>query len=200
MRLTHSCRSIAIAGHRGDRQPVEDALASEDPDLRFVALGAADRLNILDCKLLTTAFLDRDAKNRRRALELAARTACVSDERDELAQAVAGLLADPECCEVAAFTLGELEVTSTDVVNPLIRQATDHDDALARESAVAALGALGVGRAAVLQATGDVATVRRRAVISLANFDGPDVDAALERALDDRDWQVRQAAEDLLNP
>ena len=26
----------------------------------------------------------------------------------------------------------------------------------------------------------------------------PDVDAALERALGDRDWQVRQAAEDLL--
>ena len=27
---------------------------------------------------------------------------------------------------------------------------------------------------------------------------GPEVDAALQRALTDRDWQVRQAAEDLL--
>ena len=27
-----------------------------------------------------------------------------------------------------------------------------------------------------------------------------DVEAALERALEDRDWQVRQAAEDLLGP
>jgi hypothetical protein len=40
--------------------------------------------------------------------------------------------------------------------------------------------------------------VRRRAVIALAPFAGPEVDAALERARTDRDWQVRQAAEDLL--
>jgi hypothetical protein len=31
----------------------------------------------------------------------------------------------------------------------------------------------------------------------LAPFHGPEVDAALERALTDRDWQVRQAAEDV---
>jgi hypothetical protein len=31
----------------------------------------------------------------------------------------------------------------------------------------------------------------------LAPFDGPEVEAALERALTDRDWQVRQAAEDV---
>jgi uncharacterized membrane protein len=41
--------------------------------------------------------------------------------------------------------------------------------------------------------------VRRRAVIALAPFDGPEVDDALERARTDRDWQVRQAAEDLLH-
>jgi hypothetical protein len=35
-------------------------------------------------------------------------------------------------------------------------------------------------------------------VLALAPFDGDEVDAALQRALDDRDWQVRQAAEDLL--
>jgi hypothetical protein len=34
-------------------------------------------------------------------------------------------------------------------------------------------------------------------VIALAPFEGPEVDAALERARADRDWQVRQAAEDL---
>ncbi len=39
--------------------------------------------------------------------------------------------------------------------------------------------------------------MRRRAVLALAPFDGPEVDAALERAGRDRDWQVRQAAEDL---
>ena len=50
----------------------------------------------------------------------------------------------------------------------------------------------------ILAALPDKATVRRRAVLALAPFDGDDVDAALERARTDRDWQVRQAAEDLL--
>ena len=67
---------------------------------------------------------------------------------------------------------------------------------------MAALGALGdpAGLPSILAATNDKATVRRRAVIALAPFDGPEVDAALERAREDRDWQVRQAAEDLLTP
>jgi hypothetical protein len=34
-------------------------------------------------------------------------------------------------------------------------------------------------------------------VLALAPFTGPDVDAAIAHARDDRDWQVRQAAEDL---
>ena len=53
------------------------------------------------------------------------------------------------------------------------------------------------GLAAVLAACRDKPAVRRRAVLALAPFTGPDVDAALAAALDDRDWQVRQAAEDL---
>jgi HEAT repeat protein len=54
------------------------------------------------------------------------------------------------------------------------------------------------GLPTILAATEDKATVRRRAIIALAPFDGPEVEAALERAREDRDWQVRQAAEDLL--
>jgi TRAP-type C4-dicarboxylate transport system permease large subunit len=70
---------------------------------------------------------------------------------------------------------------------------------LATTTEAAALGALGdpAGLSAILSATEDKATVRRRAVIALAPFDGPEVDAALKRATNDRDWQVRQAAEDL---
>ena len=76
-----------------------------------------------------------------------------------------------------------------------------HADALCREAAVAALGAIGdeAGLPAILAATTDKATVRRRAVIALAPFEGPEVDAALEAARTDRDWQVRQAAEDQLD-
>jgi HEAT repeat protein len=80
-----------------------------------------------------------------------------------------------------------------------VHVATDHRDALAREAAVAALGAIGDERGlpAILAATDDKPAVRRRAVLALAPFDGADVDAALARAHTDRDWQVRQAAEDL---
>jgi HEAT repeat protein len=55
------------------------------------------------------------------------------------------------------------------------------------------------GLPAILRATGDRPAIRRRAVLALAPFDGPEVTAALRRALEDRDWQVRQAAEDLLS-
>jgi HEAT repeat protein len=77
--------------------------------------------------------------------------------------------------------------------------ATTHDDPLAREAAVAALGALGdpAGLDAILRACTDKPAVRRRAVLALAPYEGDAVEAALAAALDDRDWQVRQAAEDL---
>ena len=77
--------------------------------------------------------------------------------------------------------------------------ATGHEDAIAREAAVAALGAIGDsdGLPAILTACTDKPAVRRRAVLALAPFDGPEVEAAVDRALTDRDWQTRQAAEDL---
>lgn len=56
------------------------------------------------------------------------------------------------------------------------------------------------GLPAILAACNDKPAVRRRAVLALAPFDGEEVDAALEKALEDRDWQVRQNAEILLNP
>ncbi len=75
----------------------------------------------------------------------------------------------------------------------------NHPDPLCREAAVAALGAIGDpgGLPAILTATSDKPAVRRRAVLALAPFSGPEVEAALDRARSDRDWQVRQAAEDL---
>nr|MDQ3293800.1 HEAT repeat domain-containing protein [Actinomycetota bacterium] len=71
---------------------------------------------------------------------------------------------------------------------------------LVREAAVAALGSLGDERGleAVLAGCHDIATIRRRAVLALAAFDGPAVEAMLRDLSTDRDRQVRQAAEDLL--
>jgi len=89
---------------------------------------------------------------------------------------------------------------SAGAVFALSTVARQHVDPLAREAAVAALGSLSdpAGLPALLAACRDKPAVRRRAVLALAPFDGPDVDAALHAALADRDWQVRQAAEDLL--
>ena len=99
--------------------------------------------------------------------------------------------------EVSAFALGEIGDKSRLVIDKLSSVALNHEDALCREAAVAALGSLGDGLEIILAATSDVATVRRRAVIALAPFEGPEVEAALLKATEDRDWQVRQAAEDL---
>ncbi len=214
MKLQHSARSIAIAGHTGDAQAVIEALISDDPALRIAALGAATRLEILGEESLLAALADPSPAVRRRAAELTPK-ACTNPGADgeqrrgrggggsvRVVEQLVDLLDDPSCAEVAAHALGEVDalpVESTAAVeDALADQATSHDDPICRESAVAALGSLGLGLEAVLAATGDVATVRRRAVIALANFDGPDVDEAVTRATNDRDWQVRQAAEDLL--
>ena len=50
----------------------------------------------------------------------------------------------------------------------------------------------------VLAALDDTPNIRRRAAIALAAFDDPAAEEGLRRCLDDRDWQVRQAAEELL--
>lgn len=114
-----------------------------------------------------------------------------------------GVLADADAsvAETAAWALGEQARESVEVVAALAQMATGHDDVLCREAAVGALGALGheAGLDAILAATMDKPAIRRRAVLALAPFEGPDVDAALQRALTDHDWQVRQAAEDLLS-
>jgi len=113
------------------------------------------------------------------------------------------LSADPDATvvESAAWALGEAgSHCGTPTVQSLADVVRGHDDALCREAAVAALGAIGdpQGLDVVLGALGDKPPVRRRAAIALTAFDDPRVGVALRRCLEDRDWQVRQAAEDLL--
>lgn len=188
-------------------------LAGDDPELWVLALGAADRLGILGPEQLCRALGDDDRRVQRRAAELSARVrpadgsvvarllelgeppATGGDGPDHDGDITPGMVQ-----EMCYFALGELEPAGPEVVDVLERAAGHHPDHLCREAAVAALGALGAGRATILAALDDRATVRRRAVLGLVNFDGPDIEAALRRALNDRDWQVRQAAEDLLAP
>src|SRR5262245_54905377 len=144
------------------------------------------------------AAADADPAVRRRAVETAPELG-----RDLAVDPLLTLLhdADTWVAEGAAFALGERREAEARVVTELAGVATGHEDALVRESAIAALGALGDERGlpAVLAGCADKPAIRRRAVLALAAFEGPEVEAALQGALDDVDWQVRLAAEDLLH-
>jgi HEAT repeat protein len=88
------------------------------------------------------------------------------------------------------------------VIEALVHATLSHGEMLVREAAAAALGALGDPRGldAIIAACSDKPAVRRRAILALAPFDDPRIEPLLRSALEDRDWQVRQNAEDMLNP
>jgi HEAT repeat protein len=163
--------------------------------VRATALGALERLGRLSAPDLERALQDPDRAVRRRACEAVARRP--GDEPPSLLEVLGA--DDDEVVEVAAWACGEREPPEPGAVDALAGLVTGHADALVREAAVASLGAIGdpAGLPSILAALGDKATVRRRAVLALAPFEGPEVDAALATAREDRDWQVRQAAEDL---
>jgi HEAT repeat protein len=154
---------------------------------------------------VSRGLADPDAHVRRRACEVAGGLAATPAGPVVVVDALARALDDDDgaVVEAAAWGLGEHggAAAHPGVLDALARVATSHQDPLCREAAVAALGAVGDrrGLAAILAAAGDRPAVRRRAVLALAPFEGPEVDQALERARLDRDWQVRQAAEDLLD-
>jgi len=197
---------LAALGHRApvaraDVDRLASAVAHDpDPRVRAAALGGLVRSAPGDAlSAWTGAGADPDPSVRRRAAELA--PALPADAA--IVPAVLDLLddADVTVVEAAAWAVGELGEVAVraGAVVRLARVAQNHRDALAREAAVAALGALGDADAlpVILSACRDKPAVRRRAVLALAPFDGPEVDAAIATALEDRDWQVRQAAEDL---
>lgn len=188
-------RAAALAGHIGDRDGARALARDARPGVRAAALGALARLGDVSLPIAVLAALsDAEPSVRRRAAELSATVGAIP------IAAVAALLVDPDplVAEAACWALGEREDPAA--VDALVATTVRHGDPLVREAAVAALGAIGdeQGLPAVLAATNDKPAVRRRAVLALAPFEGPEVDLALQRALNDRDWQVRQAAEDLL--
>ena len=188
-------RDAALAGHRGDVAAARLFVADPSPAVRATALGALARAGGLTSDDLLAGLADDGAAVRARAAELCA--AWPGDQSPALEPVLGD--ADASVVEAAAWASGERQPPEPGIVAALAAVATDHDDPLCREAAVAALGAIGDpgGLPAVLAATTDRPAVRRRAVLALAPFEGPEVDAALARALGDRDWQVRQAAEDV---
>jgi HEAT repeat protein len=185
---------VALAGHVGDLERARAGLADPAPVVRATALGAVERIGALGDDDVTEALGDPDPVVRRRAAELAATRPAVG-LRDLLDDP------DPSVVEMACWSMGErVEVGAVERLSRLSATAGGHPDPLCREAAVAALGAIGdpAGLPAVLVALDDKPAIRRRAAVALAAFEGPEVEAALHRCLEDRDWQVRQVAEDLL--
>jgi HEAT repeat protein len=193
-------RTAAMAGHRGDEPAARRGLADRDPGVRAAALGALARLGGLTVADVVAALADDAPAVRRRAVD-AALGVKGAGSRSALPAELTAALADPDPLVAvgAAWFAGERR--HRPAVPALVGLATDHPDARCREAAVAALGAVGdpAGLDAVLAALEDRPTVRRRATVALAGFDDPRVGPALRRAAEDRDWQVRQAAEELLD-
>jgi len=186
---------VALAGHTGDPDTARAALADPAGLVRATALGALERLGALDDDDLAAALDDADPVVRRRACELAGGRPAVT---------ILDRLGDPDpwVVEMAAWALGEQgSPVPVPALAALASLDGGHAEPLCREAAVAALGAIGDpgGLPAVLGALDDKPAVRRRAAVALAAFEGPEVEAGLRRCLDDRDWQVRQVAEDLLD-
>ena len=186
-------KDLIQKARQGDLALAREAFTNPDPRVRASSIAVLSENNELDDELVTFALADIHPTVRASL----ARAACSNK-----AVPIVRLLNDQDSrvVEVACWAAGEREESEDVVVEMLSTIALDHDDALCRESAVAALGAIGDSRGleSILQATQDIATVRRRAVIALAPFEGQAVSDALEVALTDRDWQVRQAAEDIL--
>jgi HEAT repeat protein len=186
---------VAVAGHNNDPDTARSGLDDDETTVRIAALRSLGRLQDLQVEELTKALRDPSPAVRIAALEIAA----LSDGPE-----IASLLDDEEAMvvESAAWALGERENNTPNTIERLASIAGDHDDPLAREAAVAALGAIGDerGLSAILAATTDKPAVRRRAIISLVAFEGPEVDAAWDRARTDHDRQVRDAVEELLGP
>lgn len=203
-----------LAGHSGD--PAAALTLTTDPEapVRAAAFGALARLGRWTPIHAAAALNDPDARVRRRACELTGRIAANLIDGPALATLLQAALddEDPWVVESAAWALGELATTGSTEVSPptfssttttvtrLVTVAGNHPDPLCREAAVAALGAIGdpAGLDAVLDALSGKPPLRRRAAVALAGFTDPLADEALRRCLHDRDWQVREVAEELV--
>ena len=193
--MTPSRFDVTSAGFSGDTATARAGLSSADAPVRASALRALARLGELNDAEIAACLRDENGEVRRTAAELSASHPAVD---------VRALLQDTDVfvAEMAAWAIGERPGATDEAIDTLIESTTAHSEVLVREACAAALGSIGNPRGldAVLAACTDKPTVRRRAVLALAPFDDPRAEAALRDALGDRDWQVRQNAEDVLNP
>ena len=185
-------QQLVQLAREGDLSLAREFFSDDDPRVRASSIAVLSENDALDKSLIALGLSDPHPLVRMSVARAAAQNSSIS---------VLELLNDEDSSviEIACWADGEQTEHGDSVIEALSEIALEHEDALCRESAVAALGALGDARGlkSILKATKDIATVRRRAVIALAPFEGQAVTDALQLALSDRDWQVRQAAEDL---
>jgi len=189
-------RRAILVGHNGDAGAARDLLTDPAAPVRAAALGALDRIartNRADGPTtdeLAASLADPAPAVRQRALEVLAGPGRPSDpdqpggsrrdHDDSATRLLAPLLAclgdtDHSVLEVACWAAGELPEIAEATVDALVEVAGPargqgaHEDALCREAAVAALGALGHerGRAAVLAGLEDRPAIFRRAVLAV---------------------------------
>ena len=196
LEFTHSGierrQQLVQLAREGDLSLARELCGDGDPRVRASSVAVLSENDALDESLIALGLSDPHPLVRMAVARAAAQNSSIS---------VLELLSDEDSSvvEIACWAAGEQTEHGDSLIEALSGIALEHEDALCRESAVAALGALGDARGleSILKATQDIATVRRRAVIALAPFEGQAVTDALQLALSDRDWQVRQAAEDL---
>ena len=196
LEFTHSGierrQQLVQLAREGDLSLARELCGDGDPRVRASSIAVLSENDALDESLIALGLSDPNPLVRMSVARAAAQNSSIS---------VLELLNDEDSSvvEIACWAAGEQTEHGDSLIEALSAIALEHEDALCRESAVAALGALGDvrGLESILEATQDIATVRRRAVIALAPFEGQAVTDALQLALSDRDWQVRQAAEDL---
>ena len=196
LEFTHSGierrQQLVQLAREGDLSLARELCGDGDPRVRASSIAVLSENDALDESLIALGLSDPNPLVRMSVARAAAQNSAIP---------VLELLNDEDSSvvEIACWAAGEQTEHNDSIIEALSGIVLEHEDALCRESAVAALGALGDARGleSILKATQDIATVRRRAVIALAPFEGQAVTDALQLALSDRDWQVRQAAEDL---
>jgi HEAT repeat protein len=174
---------------------VDRALLDEDERVRATALGAVARQGRLSSSVVLVGLGDPSPIVRIRAAQLAV------EVDDEVVPGLIACLDDVGHVAVAALvTLADRAEASA--LDAILEVARSTSDPLVHEEAVAALGALGdpAGLEVVLAATEGKPALRRRSVAALGGFDGDEVEQALDRLAEDRDWQVRQAVALLRRP
>jgi HEAT repeat protein len=192
-------RAVRAAAASDWERLAADATGDPDARVRAVAISSLVQRSprAVSAPVWRRVAGDQSAQVRRRAAEVAPALGRAVPNR-----ALVALLGDGDAwvAEAAAFAIGEHPRPTRGAIDALAAAARDHADALVREAAVAALGAIGdpATLPVVLHACDDKPAIRRRAVLALAAFEGDEVEERLRAARTDRDWQVRQAAEDLL--